>query len=80
MVCMVFEKPRGGGIVANVPPCSPGRFFAVNEMKLLMTELLMRYDVKLIPGTKPKRVQLGLVLFPEQKLRILVRARKMVMN
>jgi len=45
-----------------------------------MAELLMRYDVKLIPGTKPKRMQVGVVSLPEAKLRILVRARKPVGN
>lgn len=68
--------------IANVSSLtnSPGRFFAVNEMKLLMAELLIKYDVRLIPGTKPKKIQFGLVSLPEVKLRVLIRARKGVGN
>ncbi|KAJ6594338.1 cytochrome P450 [Mycena capillaripes] len=32
----------------------PGRFFAVNELKLLMTHLLITYDFKLKDGVQPK--------------------------
>ncbi|KAM7220355.1 Cytochrome P450 [Rhypophila decipiens] len=54
----------------------PGRFFAVNEIKLLMAELLSKYDVKLIPGTKPRQMYFGVTTIPEQKLKLLLRARR----
>ncbi|KAI1850820.1 hypothetical protein JX265_013300 [Neoarthrinium moseri] len=34
-------------------PC-PGRFLAVHEMKIMFAKLLLRYDWKLAPGTKPE--------------------------
>lgn len=55
---------------------SPGRFFAINEIKLLMVELLSKYDVKLIPGTKPRRLFFGVTTVPETKLKLLLRTRK----
>ncbi|KAM7190989.1 Cytochrome P450 [Naviculisporaceae sp. PSN 640] len=54
----------------------PGRFFAINEIKLLMIELLSRYDVKLIPGTEPRRLFFGVTTIPETKLKLLLRTRR----
>ncbi|KAK3387830.1 cytochrome P450 [Podospora didyma] len=51
----------------------PGRFFAVNEMKLILALLLERYDIKLIPGTAPYRAVIGLLSLPESNLKILMR-------
>jgi hypothetical protein len=51
----------------------PGRFFAVAEMKVVMAEVVRRYDVRLIPGTVPRRGVFGLATIPETKLKILMR-------
>jgi hypothetical protein len=32
---------------------SPGRFFAVNEIKLMLAHVLLTYDVKLRDGMRP---------------------------
>ncbi|KAJ7918489.1 hypothetical protein B0H13DRAFT_1607297 [Mycena leptocephala] len=32
----------------------PGRFFAVNEMKLIMSHVIMTYDFKLKDGVRPE--------------------------
>ncbi|EUC47347.1 hypothetical protein COCMIDRAFT_3606 [Bipolaris oryzae ATCC 44560] len=51
----------------------PGRFFAVNEMKLIFAKLLQQYDLKLIPGTAPKAMFIGTMAVPETKLNVLLR-------
>jgi hypothetical protein len=64
---------------ANHSDCggnSPGRFFSVAEMKLILVELINRYDIKLIPGTKPRRTAFGVMIVPETRLKILVRAKR----
>ncbi|KAJ7108676.1 cytochrome P450 [Mycena epipterygia] len=39
----------------------PGRFFAVNEQKLMMAHVLMTYDLKLKDGVRPKDEWMALV-------------------
>jgi len=52
---------------------SPGRFLAVAEMKLILATILLRYDLKLIPGTRPKNMWFGSLRIPELKLPILMK-------
>jgi cytochrome P450 len=52
---------------------SPGRFFAVNEMKLILSTLIMRYDIKLVPGTKPESIFIGTLCLPDTKLKVLLK-------
>lgn len=52
---------------------SPGRVFAVNEMKLILSTLIMRYDIKLVPGTKPKPFFIGTLCLPDTKLEVLLK-------
>jgi hypothetical protein len=54
---------------------SPGRFLAVQEMKLMFSLLLLRYDMKLAPGTKPKCFHIATMAVPDTKLPVLFRAR-----
>jgi len=54
--------------------CSPGRFLAVAEMKLIFATLLLRYDLKLIPETRPKSIWFGAMRIPELKLPILMKS------
>lgn len=51
----------------------PGRFFAASEIKLIFANLLLLYDMKLIPGTTPMRLYIGTTKIPETKLKILMR-------
>lgn len=51
----------------------PGRFFASNEIKVILIELLRRYDIQLMPGTgRPENLQsdMSLVVDPTAKLQI----------
>ncbi|KAF2768435.1 cytochrome P450 [Teratosphaeria nubilosa] len=51
----------------------PGRFFAVAEMKTILALMILRYDMKLIPGTAPKVRYFGTAPIPETQLPILVK-------
>ncbi|KAK2793981.1 hypothetical protein FQN52_000313 [Onygenales sp. PD_12] len=53
----------------------PGRFYAVNEMKLLLASMLIRYDMKLIPGTAPNQTFIATMAVPDTKLKILLKRR-----
>lgn len=53
----------------------PGRFFASQEMKLMLAHIVMNYDVK-IDGPRPKNVEIKGAAFPSGKAKLLVRKRK----
>ena len=62
---------------------SPGRFFAVNELKALAAHVLVHYDIKfrdssLLPGEVPKDMWLGIICIPDSKAEILFRRRNSV--
>ncbi|PLN81947.1 cytochrome P450 [Aspergillus taichungensis] len=56
-------------------PC-PGRFLAVHEMKLMFAILLLRYDIRLKPDTKPQPFWIGTMSLPDTKLEVIFKARK----
>lgn len=57
------------------PIHSPGRFLAVHEMKLMFAILLLRYDIRLKPDTKPQPFFIGTMSLPDTKLEVLFKAR-----
>ncbi|KAH8901728.1 cytochrome P450 [Thozetella sp. PMI_491] len=56
-------------------PC-PGRFLAAHEMKILFSLLLLRYDMKLVPGTKPQPFYIATMPIPDTQLQVLFKARE----
>nr|VWO97080.1 Uncharacterized protein [Ganoderma boninense] len=55
----------------------PGRFFAVNELKTVVTYILLHYDLKLAgDGTRPKNVYLARNILPDPSGKVLFRKRK----
>lgn len=48
----------------------PGRFFAANEVKILLSHLLLKYEWKLPEGAKPNIINWGVLnaVHPETKL------------
>jgi cytochrome P450 len=55
----------------------PGRFFASNELKLLLAHMVMLYDFKLPEGqTKVEQSKNGMGRSPNSRQKILWRARK----
>lgn len=55
----------------------PGRFFAANEIKILLCHLLLKYDWKLAPGSEhPKATPNGFFIVGDPSTRFLIRRRK----
>lgn len=56
---------------------SPGRFFAANEMKMLMAHLVMTYDIKMEKSSvEPPHSTIGDALIPDNKAKVLCRKRQ----
>ncbi|KAL0574353.1 hypothetical protein V5O48_007595 [Marasmius crinis-equi] len=55
----------------------PGRFFAVNELKLLLTHTLLNYDIKFDESEedRPKRTEFAGRLNPDRKTQLMFRKR-----
>jgi len=54
---------------------SPGRFFAVNSLKLMLALLLLRYDVKISDGIRFKNWEYQSWVIPNLRAEILFRER-----
>ena len=54
---------------------SPGRFFAINEIKLLLAFTLLRFDVKTKDGKRPPDAEFNRAAFPDMKAELLYRKR-----
>ena len=54
----------------------PGRFFAANEIKVVMCHLLLQYDWKLAPGTDTTPRALGMALNLDPSTQMLFRRRE----
>ncbi len=55
----------------------PGRFFASNEIKIIMAHLLMAYEFKYPPGqSRPKNLTADENMFPDPSARLMIRKRK----
>ncbi|KAF8997910.1 cytochrome P450 [Cyathus striatus] len=53
----------------------PGRFFAANELKLLLSYIVMNYDVKLAGTERPKDTLFGPSRIPNMKAEVMFRKR-----
>ncbi|KAI0831537.1 cytochrome P450 [Hypoxylon sp. FL0890] len=56
----------------------PGRFFAATNLKVVLCHLLVKYEWKLVPGTDPTPVAMGVNLIPNPTAKILIRRRENV--
>lgn len=58
--------------------CSPGRFFAANEIKAMMCCLVQNYDMRLPEGVtkRPDNQYFGTSVSPDRKAEVLFRQRK----
>jgi len=54
---------------------SPGRFFAVNEIKVMLAFMLLRYDFRL-DGVRPPNSEFRGAAFPSTVGKVLFRRRK----
>ena len=57
---------------------SPGRFFAVNEIKLMLAFTLLRFDIKTKDGIRPPDWRLKWYILPNRTAEILFRKRKSI--
>ena len=56
--------------------CSPGRFFAANELKAMLAHILLNYDVKMANGGgRPENMRIGQSSLPNTKAEVLFRKR-----
>jgi hypothetical protein len=55
---------------------SPGRFFAVNDIKLIIAYALMNYDFKTKDGKIPANIRFETLVTPDPKAEVLFRRRK----
>lgn len=55
----------------------PGRFFASNEIKIIMCHILLKYDWKLVEGQPPPKIQVhGWMLVADTTSRLAIRRRQ----
>lgn len=54
----------------------PGRFFAANEIKLALCQLLLKYDWKMVPGTTVGSFNMGFMAQVDRTSKLLYRRRK----
>jgi hypothetical protein len=54
---------------------SPGRFFAINQLKLIMAHILLNYDIQPLP-IRPDNIALGDVMIPPLKATMRIRRRE----
>jgi cytochrome P450 len=80
------ENGKRFGIVTTTPNilnfghgrhACPGRFFAAQQMKLILAYLLVKFDMKIDTpgGRRPKDFWFGLACMPDPRSRILIRRR-----
>ncbi len=53
----------------------PGRLFASNELKLALAHVLLKYEIRLAKGCKPKNLQMGFYVVVDPSTRLEVRRR-----
>ena len=59
----------------KISDSSPGRFFAVTELKLMLAFTLLRYDVTTKDGKRPEGTKFMNLLLPHMKAEILFKSR-----
>lgn len=55
---------------------SPGRFFAVNEIKLMLAFTLLRFDIKKKDGVRPTDIKFQNFIAPNRNAEVLYRKRR----
>jgi len=72
---LVSTSPDHLGFGHGVHAC-PGRFFAANEIKILLCHLLLRYDIKLAPGSQPQSRASGFHINSDPLAKVSIRRRQ----
>jgi cytochrome P450 len=53
----------------------PGRFFASQEMKLMLAHIVMEYDVRVVGGKRPATVNIAGTYLPSENAKLEIRLR-----
>jgi cytochrome P450 len=53
----------------------PGRFLASNELKLVLSHILLKYDIRLAEGCEPKNIQYGFYTIGDPSVQLEVKRR-----
>ncbi|PPQ70640.1 hypothetical protein CVT25_011241 [Psilocybe cyanescens] len=77
---IIFSLPSDAVLTRNYPslPCSPGRFFAVAELKLMLGYMLTTYDFTFSPESakaKPQMAWFESKVIPDKSVRLMFRKR-----
>ncbi|EGD90499.2 hypothetical protein H112_01960 [Trichophyton rubrum D6] len=56
-------------------PICPGRFFAANELKVALANILLNYDVEIAGERKPKIVEIGFEMLCDPEAKLMVKRR-----
>ena len=77
-ISFIPRTPAAFSFIADICLLSPGRFFAVNELKCMMAYLLLNYDIKLEDGanSKPKDIEFTTFITSDPKACIMIRKRQ----
>ncbi|KAJ5134444.1 hypothetical protein N7476_002350 [Penicillium atrosanguineum] len=71
---LVSPSPEHMGFGYGNHAC-PGRFFAVNEIKILLCHLLLKYDLKPAEGSVPTVLRYGVAMNSDPQAKISIRRR-----
>jgi cytochrome P450 len=72
---LISTSPEHIGFGHGEHAC-PGRFFAANEVKILLCHLLLKYEWKFPEGHDPQFLSAGIPLMVDPEARVLFRRRK----
>jgi hypothetical protein len=65
----------GTELYCNLIDGSPGRFFAVSELKAMLAYALMHYDFMIPVGKRPKNWEIGIRSLPNMNAEVMFRVR-----
>lgn len=72
---LVMTSAEHYGFGHGVRAC-PGRFFATNEIKILLAHIILKYDIRFPDGqSRPANWEIGQDLVCDQTVQVLFRAR-----
>lgn len=74
-VQVVSPSPEHFGFGYGNHAC-PGRFFAVNEVKIALCDMLLKYEIRLPDGYTPTPVRSGISFYTDPRAKILVKRRQ----
>lgn len=74
-VQLVATSPDHLGFGHGIHAC-PGRYFAAHIAKIIMSHLLVRYDLRLVDGTPVEPLAFGFESYVNPSAKILVRRRE----